>query len=297
MLADPLSSAPPADLIKDGTDAGFMKDVVEESRKQPVIVDFWAAWCGPCRQLTPALERAVAAAKGKVKLVKIDVDKQPAYAGQLRVQSIPTVYAFVDGKPVDGFQGAIPESQLKAFIDRLTSAAAPSDVDELIALAKESLGLGDLGGAAQAYAQALTLEPTNPRAIAGMARLYLDGGDVEQAQRILEMAPADSKDADLASVRAALELASGPVGETAALERRVAADPDDHEARYDLAAALAGAGRMEQAVDHLLESIARDRDWNDQAARKQLLKILEAAGPTSELARTGRRRLSAIWLS
>lgn len=297
MLADPLSPAPTADLIKDGSDAGFIKDVVEESRRQPVVVDFWAAWCGPCRQLTPALEKAVTAAKGKVKLVKIDVDKQPAYAGQLRVQSIPTVYAFVDGKPVDGFQGAIPESQLKAFIDRLTGGAAPSDVDELIALAKESLELGDLGGAAQAYAQVLTLEPTNAKAIAGMARLYLDGGDVEQAQRIAEMAPPDSKDPELASVRAAIELASGPVGETAALEKRLAANPDDHETRFELAAALAGAGRMEQAVDHLLESIARDRDWNEQAARKQLLKILEAAGPTSELSRTGRRRLSAIWLS
>lgn len=295
MLADP--PAPAADLIKDGTDRTFVQDVIEESRKQPVIVDFWATWCGPCKQLGPMLEKTVLAAKGKVKLVKIDVDKQPAYAQQLKIQSIPTVYAFVDGQPVDAFQGALPESQLKSFIDRLTGGAAPSDVDEMLAMAKESLEIGDLGGAAQAYAGALQLDPKNVKAIAGMARLYMDAGDLEQAAFVLQTAPEGASDPDLASVRAAIELASAPVAETTAFEQRLAADPNDHEARFDLAGALAASGRLEDAVDHLLDLIQRDREWNEQAARKQLLKVLDAAGPASDLARTGRRRLSAVWLS
>lgn len=298
MFAD--SQVPPAeDLIKEGSDAGFMKDVVEASKAQPVIVDFWAAWCGPCRQLTPALEKAVRAAKGAVKLVKIDVDKNPAYAGQLRVQSIPTVYAFVNGQPVDGFQGAIPESQIKAFIERLTGeASGPSDVEQLLSLAAESLSVEDLGGAAQAYAQVLALEPGNEKAIAGMARVYLAGGDPDQARQTIAMAPADSKDPGVAGVRAALALSSdGPPSETAELEGRVAADPSDHQARFDLAKALAATGRFEEAADHLLAIVAADREWNDQAARKQLLTIFDAAGATSEVAKNGRRRLSSILFS
>lgn len=298
----PSNGAPAAgdaksDLIKDGADASFMADVIEESRRQPVIVDFWATWCGPCRQLTPALEKAVTAAKGAVKLVKIDVDRNPHFAGQLRVQSIPTVYAFVDGQPVDGFMGALPESQIKAFIDKLAKAGpAPetSGVDELLSLATESLGLNDMGGAAQAYAQVLQIEPENAKAIAGLARLYLQNGDAERAQEILAMAPADSKDPEIAGVRAALELASGPGGDFAALERRLQADPADHEARFELANGLAAQGRMDDAVDQLLHIVKADRGWNDDAARKQLLKIFEAAGPTSEVAKSGRRKLSAV---
>jgi putative thioredoxin len=289
--------ASPADLIKDGTDASFATDVLEESRKQPVIVDFWATWCGPCRQLTPALEKAVLAAKGAVKLVKIDVDKNPRIAGQLRVQSIPTVYAFVDGRPADGFMGALPDSQVQAFIGRLIGAPAESEVDQLLALAAESMQVGDPGGAAQAYAQALQLDPKNVKAIAGLARVYVDSGDIDQARQIVALAPADADDPDLAGVRAALELAAQGGGETGELERRLAADPADHQTRFDLAAALAGHGHMDEAVDHLLRIVEQDREWNDQAARKQLLKIFDAAGPSSDVARTGRRRLSSLLFS
>ena len=283
--------------IKDGSDASFMADVIEASRAQPVIVDFWATWCGPCRTLGPALEKAVAEAKGAVKLVKIDVDKNPAIAGQLRVQSIPTVYAFVDGQPVDGFQGAVPESQIKAFIARLAGPPEPAQIDEVLTLAAESLALGDVGGAAQAFAAALQIDPANLKAIAGLARCYLTGGDIERAGEVLQMAPPEAKDPELDGVRAALKLAAEAPSETRALEQAVAANPDDHQARLDLAKALAGQGQFEAAADHLLSIIAMDRDWNDQAARKQLLTVFEAAGPTSEVAKQGRRRLSAILFS
>lgn len=290
----------PQDLIKDGTDASFMTDVIEASKTQPVIVDFWATWCGPCRTLGPALEKAVRAAKGAVKMVKIDVDKNPAYAGQLRVQSIPTVYAFVDGQPVDGFQGAIPDSQIAAFIDKLTGGAGVnSDVEQLLSLGEESLTLNDLGGAAQAFAHVLTMEPENQKAIAGMARVYLADGDAEQARQTIAMAPADSTDAAVQSVRAQLSLASSApeTGATAELEAKLKADANDHQARFDLALALAAGGDLKGAVDHLLKIVAADREWNEQAARKQLLTIFEAAGPTSEVARDGRRGLSTILFS
>jgi putative thioredoxin len=286
-----------ADLIKDGTDASFMADVIEASRQQPVIVDFWATWCGPCRTLGPALEKAVKAAKGAVRLVKVDVDKNPRIASQLRVQSIPTVYAFVDGQPVDGFMGAVPESQLKSFVDRLIGPAAPSDIEQVLALAAESLELGDIGGAAQAFAQALQLEPGNPKAIAGLARAYLQGGDVERAREIVGMAPDDAKDADLDSIRAALSLAAEAPSETAAFERRLAQDENDHAARLELAKALAGRGQLDEAVDQLLKIVERDLEWDGGAARAQLLKIFEAAGAGSETAKRGRRRLSSILFS
>ena len=292
------AAAPPADLIKDGSDATFMADVVEASKVQPVIVDFWATWCGPCRTLTPALEQAVRAAKGAVKLVKIDVDKNPAYAGQLRVQSIPTVYAFVNGQPVDGFQGAIPESQIKAFIDKLTGGnSGESDIEQLLSIGHESLGVEDLGGAAQAFAQVLQLQPDNDKAIAGMARVYMQDGDAEQARQTIAMAKADSKDPEVQSVRAALALAGDGGSDTGDLEAKLKSDPNDHQARFDLAGALAASGRFDQAADQLLTIVAADREWNEQAARKQLLTVFEAAGVNSDVARNGRKRLSSILFS
>jgi putative thioredoxin len=289
--------AAPKDLIKDGTDASFAADVLEESRKQPVIVDFWATWCGPCRQLGPALEKAVLAAKGAVKMVKIDTDKNPRIATQMRVQSIPTVYAFVDGRPVDGFQGALPESQIKAFIDRLSGPPEAGDLEALLAMGAESMRLGDTGGAAQAYAEALQLDPQNVKALAGLARVYLLTGETDQARQIVGMAPADSQDPDLQGVRAALELAAEAPSDLHGLEQRLNGNPNDHQARFDLASALAGRGRLDLAADHLLHIVERDREWNDQAARKQLLKVFEAAGATSDVAKNGRRRLSAILFS
>jgi putative thioredoxin len=289
---------PAGDIIKDGADASFMADVVEASRVQPVIVDFWATWCGPCKQLGPALERAVAAAKGAVKLVKIDIDKNPAYAGQLRVQSIPAVFAFVDGRPVDGFMGALPESQVKAFVDKLAKqGGAGAGIDEALAMAREALEAGDLGGAAQTYAEVLQHDPENLKALGGLARVYLMGGEADRAREILEMAPDGAKDPDLDSVRAALALAAEAPSDLREFEQRLAQDPNDFDARFELARALAGHGRMEDAVDHLLAIVEADREWNEQAARKQLLTIFEAAGPTSEVAKQGRRRLSSILFS
>lgn len=283
--------------ITHGTDASFVADVIEASKVQPVIVDFWATWCGPCRQLTPALEKAVTAAKGAVKLVKIDVDKNPAYAGQLRVQSIPAVYAFVDGKPVDGFMGALPDSQIQAFIQKLTGPKPPSEAEQLLDMAAESLGLGDLAGAAQAFAQVLQDEPDNVKALAGLARCYLLGGDTDRAADLVAMAPAGSKSAELDSVKAALALAQTPVSDTDGFRARLAKDQADHEARFELAKALAAQGDLEGATDELLTLIGQDPTWKDGEARKQLLTIFEAAGTMSDLAKQGRKRLSAILFS
>ncbi|HEV7386610.1 MAG TPA: co-chaperone YbbN [Phenylobacterium sp.] len=290
---------PPGEIIKDATDASFADDVLEASKDRPVIVDFWATWCGPCRQLGPSLEKAVTAAKGAVKLVKVDIDKNPAYAGQLRVQSIPAVFAFVDGRPVDGFMGALPDSQVKAFVDKLAKAGkdGPSPLDELLDLARESLELGDMGGAAQAYAQALQADPQNVKALGGLAKVYLASGDTERAGEVLAMAPPDAKDLDLDSVRATLALAAEAPSETADFEARLAKDPNDHAARFELAKALAGRHKLPEAADQLLTIVEKDRTWNDEAARKQLLTVFEAAGQMSEVARNGRRRLSAILFS
>jgi putative thioredoxin len=295
MIGETTANLPP-DLIKEGSDASFMADVVEASKVQPVIVDFWATWCGPCKTLGPALEKAVKAAKGAVKLVKIDIDRNPVFAGQLRVQSIPTVYAFSQGRPVDGFMGAVPESQIKAFIDKLAGPQV-SEADELLAIAKESLEAGDIAGAAQAYAELLQLEPDNLGAIGGLARAYLAGGDMERAREAADMAPPGAKNADLESVRAALALADSAPAETSDAERRLAANPDDHQARLELAKALAGRGKLQDAADHLLEILRRDRDWNEGAAKAELLTIFEAAGPTSDVARQGRRKMASILFS
>ena len=297
LIGETQPQAAAGDLIKDGTDASFVADVIEASKETPVIVDFWATWCGPCRQLGPSIEKNGLAAKGKVKLVKIDIDANPQFAGQLRVQSIPAVFAFVGGRPVDGFMGALPDSQVKQFVDRIAGQAPANAVDELLAMAKESLEVGDIGGAAQAYAQVLQAEPDNVKAIGGMARCYLAGGDAERAAEIAAMAPDDAKDADLDSVRAALALAEEGPSETGEFEQRLAKDANDHEARYEIAKALAARGAWAEASDHLLTIIAADRAWNDEAARKQLLTIFEAAGSGSDITRAGRRRLSSILFS
>ncbi|HRE44723.1 MAG TPA: co-chaperone YbbN [Terricaulis sp.] len=291
------AAAPETDIIKDGSDQGFMADVVEASKGALVIVDFWAPWCGPCKQLGPPLEKAVREAGGKVRLVKINIDEHPGVAGQLGVRSIPAVYAFDQGRPVDGFMGVIPESQIKQFVGRLAGASVEEDVEALLAQAQESLGLGDIGGAAQSFAAALSVDPANAKAIAGMARLYLQQGDAEQARAILDMAPPEKQnDAAIAGVRAALELAGNTeaAGASDELAQRVAANPGDLQARFDYAEALSARGDLEGAADQLLSIIEQNREWNEEAARKQLLKVFEAAGLTSEIAKQGRRRLSAI---
>jgi len=270
-MATPAQTAPET-WIKDGADKTFMADVVETSRAVPVIVDFWAPWCGPCKQLSPPLERAVKAAGGKVRLVKINIDENPAIAGQLGVRSIPAVYAFDRGRPVDGFVGLLPESQLKMFVDRLAKGGAPGaadpaeeDVAAFLAQADESLALGDLGGAAQAYATILSIDAENVKALAGLARCYLASGDAERARETLEMAPEDKRAApELVSVRTALELAeaAADAGDVAPLLAAVEKNPNDHQARFDLASAYVARGDLGKAVDHLLTSIELDRTWD-----------------------------------
>jgi len=294
------AAAPPADVVKDGSDQGFMTDVIEASRAQPVVVDFWAPWCGPCKTLGPPLEKAVRNAGGKVKLVKINIDENPGVAGQLGVRSIPAVYAFDQGRPVDGFMGAIPESQIKLFIDRLAGASMEEEIAPLLEQAAESLKLGDIGGAAQGFMSVLQLDPANTKAIAGMARIALQSGNADEAREILDMTPPEkASDPDILGVRAALELAdkAANAGDNDELAQRVAADPNDLQARFDYAEALSARGDLQGASDQLLAIIERNREWNEEAARKQLLKIFEAAGPMSDVAKQGRRKLSAILFS
>ena len=296
-------ATPPPDLIKETTTQTFMKDVIEESRRQPVLIDFWAEWCGPCRQLTPVLEKAVRAAKGKVKLVKMNIDQHPAIPGQMGIQSIPAVIAFVNGQPADGFMGAIPESQVNAFIEKLTRgvpAAGEPSIAEILKEADALLAEGDPAGAAQVYAEALSLDATNIAALAGLAKCYVTTGAVDQAKNTLAMVPESKRnDPAVKAVQAAIDLAEqaksvGPIGE---LEQKVAANPLDHQARFDLATALNATGKRSDATTQLLEIVKRDRKWNDDAARTQLVQFFEAWGGADEATIEGRKRLSTILFS
>jgi putative thioredoxin len=291
-----VSAAP----VKDVTTANFRAEVITESARQPVLVDFWAPWCGPCKQLAPVLEKAVQAAKGKVKLVKMNIDEHPQIAGQLGIQSIPAVIAFQRGQPVDGFMGNVPESQVKAFIERLVGPLGPSSLETQLAQADELAAKGDAAGAAELYASALAQEEGNARALGGLIRLNVESGALDEAKRFLAMVPADkADDAAISAARAALELAeqAANTGDLKGLEAAVAANPLDHQARFDLAVALNAKGEREAAVDQLIAIIKRDRGWNDDGARKQLLQFFEAWGPMDEMTKLGRRKLSSVLFS
>jgi len=301
MLQSDGATAPAADdVIKDTTTQAFAKDVIQESQKQPVLVDFWAPWCGPCKQLTPVLEKVVRAAKGKAKLVKMNIDEHPAIPGQMGIQSIPAVIAFVQGQPVDGFLGALPESQVVGFIERLIKDKVGGEEADLLKTADAALVDGDPAGAADLYAQILAQDAGNIHALAGLARCYVEGGAIEQAKQTLALVPeAKRNEAPVAAARAALELAEqatslGPIAE---LEEKVATNPKDYQARFDLALALNAQNKREAALDHLLDIVRRDRKWNDDGARKQLVQLFEACGPTDEATLAGRRRLSSILFS
>ena len=294
------AAAGAGDLIRDGSDARFTKDVIEASREVPVIVDFWATWCGPCKTLGPMLETAVKAAKGKVRMVKIDVDRNQQIAAQLRIQSIPTVYAFWQGQPVDGFQGAVPASEIKTFIDRLTGLAGDGGLGEALEAAEAMLAEGAAVDAAETFAAILAEDSTNARAFAGLARAYMAAGEIDKAEAFLASATgAMAKAVEVEAVRAQIDLArqaakAGPLDKLAAV---VAADPANHQARFDLALALHAAGRVDAAVDELLELFRRDREWNEGAAKAQLLKVFEALKPTDPIVLRGRRRLGSMILA
>src|ERR1700734_3036386 len=299
-MLDQAATATAESVVKDTTTQTFVKDVIEESKRQPVLVDFWAPWCGPCKQLTPVLEKSVRAAKGKMKLVKMNIDEHPAIPGQMGIQAIPAVIPFVNGQPADGFMGALPESQVVAFLERLTKDRIGGEAQDLLKTADAALADGDAAGAADLYAQILTEDNANVPALAGLARSYVETGAFDQARQTLDMVPEGKQnDAAVAAARAALELAEqakslGPVTE---LEQKVAANPLDHQARFDLALALNGKGQRKEALDHLISIVRRDRKWNDDAARKQLVQFFDAWGPADEATIEGRKKLSSILFS
>ncbi len=298
MFQDTGTAATADNLVFDTTTQGFMSDVIEASRTQPVLVDFWAPWCGPCKQLTPIIEKVVRAAKGKVKLAKMDIDKHPAIPGQLGIQSIPAVIAFVNGQPVDGFMGAQPESQVTAFIERLIKdKVGGGEVEELLKSGEAALAENDFAGAAEVFAHILAEDSSSIPALAGLARSHVGAGNIEQAKRTLDLVPeAKHNDSAYLAAKAAIDLAeqASNVGPIAELEAKIAANPADHQARFDLAVALNAKGNREGATDHLLEIVKRDRKWNDDGARKQLVQLFDAWGPTDDATVDGRRRLSSI---
>jgi putative thioredoxin len=294
-------AAPATDLIADTTTQTFVKDVVEESKTRPVLVDFWAPWCGPCKQLTPALEKVVKAAKGKLKLVKMNIDEHPPIfqqiAQQMGIQSIPAVLAFVNGQPIDGFLGALPEKQITEFVERLIKDRVGGEEKDALAAADAALAEKDYAGAAELYAHVLQQDASSIAAMAGLARCYVGTGNVEQAKKTLAMVPeAKQNDTAVAAARAAIELAeqTKDIGSVADLEAKVAADPKDYQARFDLALALNAKGNREGAIDQLIEIVKRDRKWNDDGARKQLVQLFDAWGPTDEATVNGRKRLSSV---
>lgn len=305
--APPPQSQPADDLIRDVDSQSFAKQVLEESRRRLVVLDVWAPWCGPCKQLVPLLEKLVRSYKGAVLLAKVNIDTNPEIAQQLRVQSVPTVYAFSQGQPIDGFMGALPESQIKAWLDRLveaTGAIPPNGEDygygKALEQAAEFLAAGDIDTAQSIYADILKEAPTNAEAFAGSLRCLMAHGDHTLASEILsQAAPELAKDKALEPIRAALELAmqSSKVGDLSELEKKLASHPADHQARFNLAMAHYAAGSREEAVEQLLEIIRRDRTWQEEAARKQLVKFFEAFGPTDPLTIETRKRLSSILFS
>jgi putative thioredoxin len=291
--------APSADaaVIKDSDTQHFMDDVIQASRDQPVIVDFWAPWCGPCKQLGPVLERVVKNAGGKVRLVKINIDENPELAQQLRIQSIPMVYAFKDGQPVDGFAGALPESQIKAFVGRLAGPVGPGPAEVGLEQAKQAAAAGQTDVAAQIYEQVLQNEPENPEALGGLARAQIATGRLAAARETLERVPAaHANHVEVDGARSALSLAeeAGTLADVGELNARLATDENDHAARLDLATALFLRGQVDAAIEHLLAVIRKDREWQDQAARKQLIKFFDALGPQHPATVSGRRKLSTV---